>query len=92
MLDLLVVFQTLRQSDSQLSASPQQTQRGFHGEERTSARRLHSALQQGPGQGQTLTHTQYNTKGLYWHDHILNIVLPKHSAQGVLTEQNTNQH
>ena len=32
-------------------------------------------------------HIQYNTKGLYWHEHILNIVLPKHSAHGVIEQR-----
>lgn len=45
------MFQTLRQPDSEHSAPSQQTQRGFHGEERTAARGLHPAVQQRPGQG-----------------------------------------
>lgn len=48
---LMLLFQTLWQPDIEHSAASQQTQRGFHGEERTAARRLHPPIQQRSGQG-----------------------------------------
>lgn len=47
----ILTLQTLRQPDSKHTASPQQAQRGVHGEERPPARRLHSAVQQRSGKG-----------------------------------------
>lgn len=51
MTPVVLVFQAVRQPPDQLAAPAQQTQRGVPGEERTSARRLHSAFRQRPSQG-----------------------------------------